>query len=76
MDPIWFGVLFVVNTQLGLITPPMGVDLFAVKTIFNVPTGDIIRGVTPFLFVELIFLAMISAFPQISLWLPNLMVGG
>ena len=76
MDPIWFGVLFVVNTQIGLITPPMGVDLFAVKTIFNVPTGDIIRGVAPFLVVELIFLAMISAFPQISLWLPNLMVGG
>lgn len=76
MDPIWFGVLFVVNTQIGLITPPMGVDLFAVKTIFNVPTGDIIRGVAPFLFVELIFLAMISAFPQISLWLPDMMVGG
>ncbi len=76
MDPIWFGVLFVVNTQIGLITPPMGTDLFAVKTIFNVPTGDIIRGVAPFLFFELIFLGVISAFPGISLWLPGLMVGG
>ena len=75
MDPIWFGVLFVVNTQIGLITPPMGTDLFAVKTIFNVPTMDIIRGVLPFLFFELLFLAMISALPQISLWLPNMMIG-
>jgi len=75
MDPIWFGVVFVVNTQIGLITPPMGTDLFAVKTIFNIPTNDIIRGVIPFLIFEIIFLAMISAFPQISLLLPNMMVG-
>lgn len=75
MDPIWFGVMFVVNTQIGLITPPMGVDLFAVKTIFNIPTGDIIRGVIPFLISEILFLALIAAFPPISLWLPNMMVG-
>ena len=74
MDPIWFGVIFCVNTQIGLITPPMGVDLFAVKTIFNIPTMDILRGVTPFLLVEIVFLAVLVAFPQISLWLPNLMV--
>jgi tripartite ATP-independent transporter DctM subunit len=75
MDPIWFGVMFVVNTQIGLITPPMGVDLFAIKTIFNIPTRDIIRGVFPFLISEILFLALISAFPPISLWLPNMMVG-
>ena len=72
-DPVWFGVVFVVNTQIGLITPPMGTDLFAVKTIFNIPTGVIIRGVAPFLVFELFFLALISAFPQISLWLPEMM---
>jgi len=75
MDPIWFGVLFCVNTQIGLITPPMGVDLFAVKTIFNIPTADILRGVMPFLIFELLFLVLIIAFPQISLWLPGLMIG-
>ncbi len=75
MDPIWFGVMFVVNTQIGLITPPMGVDLFAIKTIFNIPTRDIIRGVFPFLISEILFLALIAAFPPISLWLPNMMVG-
>ena len=74
MDPIWFGVIFTVNTQIGLITPPMGTDLFAVKTIFNIPTGEILRGVIPFLFFELLFLVLIVAFPQLSLWLPGLMV--
>ncbi len=74
-DPIWFTVLFCVNTQIGLITPPMGTDLFAVRTIFNIPTMQILRGVAPFLAFELVFLVMLAAFPQLSLWLPSLMVG-
>lgn len=75
LDPIWFGVVFCVNTQIGLITPPMGTDLFAVKTIFNIPTTVILKGVAPFLVFEILFLAVISAFPSISLWLPNSMIG-
>jgi C4-dicarboxylate transporter DctM subunit len=74
-DPVWFGIVFVVNTQIGLITPPMAIDLFAVRTVFNIPSGDLIRGVTPFLLLELVFLAIIIIFPQISLWLPSMMVG-
>jgi C4-dicarboxylate transporter DctM subunit len=74
-DPIWFAVVFVVNVQIGLITPPMGIDLFAAKTIFDMPIGEIIRGVTPFLLVMLLFLAIIVAFPALSIWLPSLMVG-
>jgi len=74
MDPIWFGVIFCVNTQIGLITPPMGTDLFAVKTIFDIPTGVILRGVAPFLVFELFFLVLIIAFPQLSLWLPSMMI--
>lgn len=73
MDPIWFGVVFTVNTQIGLITPPMGTDLFAIKYVFNIPTNILLKGVMPFLFSELIFLALITAFPQLSLWLPNFM---
>ena len=74
-DPIWFTVLFCVNTQIGLITPPMGTDLFAVRTIFNIPTMQILKGVMPFLAYELVFLALLAAVPQLSLWLPGLMVG-
>jgi C4-dicarboxylate transporter, DctM subunit len=74
-DPIWFAVVFCVNTQIGLITPPMGTDLFAVKTIFNIPTNQILKGVAPFLCYLVVFLGVISAFPVLSLWLPGLMVG-
>lgn len=73
-DPVWFGIVFVVNTQLGLITPPMAMDLIAMRTVFDIPTGDLVRGVTPFFIVELIFLAIIIAFPAISLFLPSTMV--
>ena len=74
-DPIWFGIIFVVNTQLGLITPPMAIDLFAVKTVFNIPTMELIKGVTPFLLVEFVFLAILIVVPGLSLWLPGYMVG-
>jgi C4-dicarboxylate transporter DctM subunit len=67
--------MFCINTQIGLITPPMGTDLFAVKTIFNVPTTEILKGVTPFLIAELVFLMVVSYIPTLSLWLPNAMIG-
>jgi C4-dicarboxylate transporter, DctM subunit len=67
--------MFVVITQIGLITPPMAIDLFAVRTVFNIPSIDLIRGVTRFLLVELLFLAILIAFPAITLWLPGSMMG-
>lgn len=69
-DPLWFGVIFTVNTEIGLITPPMGINLFAIKSIFKMPTGDLLKGVTPFLLIEIIFLGVIIVWPQLSLWLP------
>jgi C4-dicarboxylate transporter, DctM subunit len=75
-NPLWFGVMFVINTEMGLITPPMGINLFAIKTIFNIPTSDLLRGVAPFLLIEVVFLAIIIAFPELSLWLPGTMMGG
>ena len=75
-NPIWFGVLYVVNMQIGLITPPMGLELFLMRTAFDIPVDKLLRGVLPFLVVLFIFLALLIAFPQISLWLPGLMRGG
>jgi C4-dicarboxylate transporter DctM subunit len=75
-NPIWFGVLYVVNIEIGLITPPMGLELFLMRTVFDVPVGKLIRGVWPFLIVLFVFLAIIVALPQISLWLPNMMRAG
>ncbi len=72
-DPLWFGVVFVINMQIGLITPPMGMDLFSMNAVFGVPTGELLRGVVPYLGVLVVFLAVVIIFPQISVWLPNLM---
>jgi C4-dicarboxylate transporter DctM subunit len=74
-NPIWFGVLYVVNMQIGLITPPMGLELFLMRTAFNIPLDKLLKGVLPFLVVLFIFLAILIAFPQISLWLPGMMKG-
>jgi C4-dicarboxylate transporter, DctM subunit len=76
LDLVWFGVLYVVNLEMGLITPPMGINLFFVRNVFNVTTGELLKGATPFLITLGIFLIVILAFPQLSLWLPNLMTKG
>jgi tripartite ATP-independent transporter DctM subunit len=72
-DLVWFGILYVVNLEIGLITPPMGVNLFFVRNVFNVKTGDLLQGAVPFLITLVIFLFIVLFVPQLSLWLPGLM---
>lgn len=74
-DLVWFGVMVVVNMQIGLITPPLGLDLYIMRNTFGIPTGQLLRGVRPFVIVLLVFLALLVAFPEITLWLPNMMKG-
>jgi C4-dicarboxylate transporter DctM subunit len=74
-DMVWFGVMVVVNMQIGLITPPLGLDLYLMRNTFGIPTGELIRGVIPFVIVLLFFLALLVAFPQLILWLPGMMKG-
>ena len=75
-NPVWFGVLYVVNMQIGLITPPMGLELFLVRSTFNIPVDKLIRGALPYMIVLFIFLIVLIAFPQLTLWLPSMMRGG
>ena len=75
-DMVWFGVLVVVNMQIGLITPPLGLDLYIMRNTFGIDTNELLRGVLPFLFVLFVFLGLLVAFPDMVLWLPNLMKGG
>jgi C4-dicarboxylate transporter DctM subunit len=72
-DPIWFGAVFVINVQTGLVTPPIGMDLFVVKGISNISMVDIMRGAVPFTLSMIIVLILTMAFPQLSLWIPSLM---
>jgi len=78
-DPIWFGVLFTINMELGYITPPFGFNLFYMKGLagpLGVSMQDIYRSVVPFVFLEILGLAIIMVFPQLALWLPQKMIGG
>ena len=70
---VWFGILYVVNTEIGLITPPMGVNLFFVRNVFNIKTGDLLKGAVPFLITLVIFLFIVLFVPDLSLWLPGMM---
>jgi C4-dicarboxylate transporter, DctM subunit len=72
---VWFGIILTVNTELGMLTPPMGMNLFVLKQVFNVPIGTLIRGEAPFLGVIMLFLAVCIAFPGVATWLPGMMMG-
>jgi C4-dicarboxylate transporter DctM subunit len=73
-DPLWFGILYVTNMEIALITPPMGINLFLVRNTFAIGSGALLRGIAPFMLVLVIFLAVMVAFPNLSLWLPGLMI--
>ena len=72
-NPIWFGVMVVVITQMGVITPPVGVNVYVVSGIErDIPLQSIFRGALPFLLMLVIAAVILTVFPQIPLWLPNL----
>ncbi|MBX2885712.1 MAG: TRAP transporter large permease [Granulosicoccus sp.] len=74
-DPVWFGIVVVVVTEISLITPPVGLNVFVLKGVIeDVSTGTIFRGVTPFWLVDIIRLLLIVALPWIALTLPNSMM--
>ena len=73
-DPVWFGIIIVVVVQIGLISPPVGMNMFVVKSMLSgVSTATVFRGVAPFVVAIVVLLALLVAFPSISLFLPKLM---
>lgn len=73
-DPVWFGILVVVVVEIGLITPPIGVNLFVIRSVTpDISMGAIVRGVLPFIASDLICVMLIATIPALSLWLPNLL---
>ncbi|MEO7392526.1 MAG: TRAP transporter large permease [Ramlibacter sp.] len=73
-DPVWFGVLIVMIVQIGLISPPVGMNLFVLNALLpGVGLSTIFRGCWPFVLVLVIMLCLLIAFPQLSLWLPSMM---
>lgn len=74
-DPIWFGILMIMNLEIGCITPPVGFNLFVLRGIGRdfVSMGDIIIGAAPFMGLYLLALVLVAIFPQIALFLPSMM---
>jgi TRAP-type C4-dicarboxylate transport system permease large subunit len=72
-DPIWYGVLIVIVAEVGMITPPVGLNVFLLSGITGTPINRIFRGVWPFVAVILVSIVIMTIFPQIVLWLPGTM---
>jgi TRAP-type C4-dicarboxylate transport system permease large subunit len=73
-DPIWFGVIIVLVTQMGVITPPVGINVYVVSGVDkSIPLESIFRGSLPFLFALIFGTACLIIFPQLVLYLPRLM---
>lgn len=69
-DLVWFGIIVIVVTEITLITPPVGMNVFVLKAVLpHVPVLKIFKGLVPFIAVDLIRLAVLVAFPAITLWL-------
>jgi C4-dicarboxylate transporter DctM subunit len=75
VDPVHFSIIFTHNMEIGLIHPPVGLNLFVLATISNAPIGEVIRGIWPFLVLLLIVLMIITYVPALTMWLPNLVYG-
>ncbi|MCF8041106.1 MAG: TRAP transporter large permease subunit [Desulfarculaceae bacterium] len=75
-DPLWFGVLFIINMEMAYITPPFGFNLFILKSVVppQITMADIYRSVGPFVILQAICLAMVMLWPEIATWLPSIMV--
>lgn len=77
LDMVWMGVLVVMLLEIGLLTPPVGLNAFVIKTVVGdlVPLSTIFKGLLGFIAVDIVVVALLVAFPEISLTLPNLMLG-
>ncbi|KEQ03464.1 MULTISPECIES: TRAP transporter large permease [Pseudorhizobium] len=75
-DPYWFAIVLTINMEVGLITPPIGLNLFVINAIApTVPTRDILWGSLPYVLVMFLAILILCIFPEIATWLPNQMLG-
>jgi TRAP-type C4-dicarboxylate transport system permease large subunit len=73
-DPIWFGVMLVTVCEIGMIVPPVGINLFVIQGVGNLPMATIVRGITPFAFADALRLLLICVFPWLATWLPSKLI--
>jgi C4-dicarboxylate transporter DctM subunit len=73
IDPVWFGIIFTINMELALITPPVGMNLYVVMGVAESHLKEVVKGVWPFLLLLVTGLILIMIIPDLSLWLPRFM---
>jgi tripartite ATP-independent transporter DctM subunit len=71
-DPIWFGVMFVTVCEIGMIAPPVGINLFVIQAVAQVPLGTVVRGISPFIAADCVRMLIIALVPGLATWLPSL----
>jgi tripartite ATP-independent transporter DctM subunit len=75
-DPVWFGVILTLNMELGLITPPVGLNLFVINGIApDVPLGTVLKGALPFMLLMVVAIVILCLFPGLATWLPDQLMG-
>jgi tripartite ATP-independent transporter DctM subunit len=74
-DPIWFGVMFVTVCEIGMIVPPVGINLFVIQSVSGLPLATIVRGITPFVVADCVRMLLIALVPALATWLPSRMAG-
>jgi tripartite ATP-independent transporter DctM subunit len=71
IDPIWFGVILVLFIEMGQISPPIGINLFVIQSIWNGKLSDVVTGTIPFHLIMFLLLGLLVLFPEIAMWLPS-----
>jgi C4-dicarboxylate transporter DctM subunit len=75
VDPVHFSIIFTHNMEIGLVHPPVGLNLFVLSSVATAPMGTVIRGILPFLVILLVVLGVITYWPALTLWLPGVVLG-
>jgi C4-dicarboxylate transporter DctM subunit len=75
IDPIHLGIIMVVNMEIGMVTPPVGLNLFVTSSITGMPLTRVLRAALPWMMILIVFLAIVTFVPFLSTWLPTLLMG-
>jgi C4-dicarboxylate transporter DctM subunit len=73
IDPVWLAIIVTLNVEMGVVTPPVGLNLFAVSGMANIPLPQVLKGTIPFFFGDLAVLLLVIFFPPLATWLPDLL---
>src|SRR5262249_47851358 len=76
VDPIWFGVILVLFIEMGQISPPIGINLFVIQSIWSGKLSDVVTGTIPFHLIMFVLLGLLVLFPDIAMWLPSRVAAG